>query len=69
MFHEKQEHNKNILRLETFKKTTTKNIQPHQNFTGSYKKAQMYWMNSKIQIISKGKGKQIVAQNIQPRLA
>ena len=46
MFHGKQEHNKNEF----------------ENFTSSYKKAYRHWMNSKIQIISKGKGRQIVAK-------
>ena len=52
MFHGKQEHNKNEF----------------ENFTSSYKKAYRHWMNSKIQIISKGKGRQIVVKNIQSRL-
>ena len=51
MFHEKQEHKKNVLRLETFKK---------QKKTFSLIKTLL--------IISKGKGKQIVAQIIQSRL-
>ena len=40
MFYRKKEHNKNVLWLYTSKKK--KNIEPHQNFTGSYKQSIAY---------------------------
>ena len=49
--------NKNMIRTFCSCKTKKNNIEPHQNFTGSYKKMWRLWINSNINRISKRNNK------------
>ena len=62
--------NKNTIRTFCGWKTSKKkkDIQPHQNFTDSYKKSVEALDELEDKIIPEGKGKQIVAKIIQSRL-